>query len=521
MQSKFGSRPLAVSSRFAGSLALAAILLAPAATGFAQTAQKGPSDAQVEANVLKAFAADGKLANQPINTSTVFGTVTLTGSVSDEAARDAAEQIASRTAGVKKVIDQLTVGAPQEADNDPATGNSLPNGAAMPAAQAGQIVARNPQGNADNGNMGPDAQAVQQGQAALQDEGSQDPQQAGASQGQPQYSQQQPGYPQGQPQYSQQQPGYGQQQPAYGQQGYPPQQGYPQGGYPQQGAPQYGDPQANGGYPTPQQQPGRLYHRDYERQMAARQGGQQGYGAPQGYAAPQGQPGGQTVVIPPGTDIAVRINHWISSGDAAPGSSFSALVSNDIVAGGAVAIPRGATVQGTVLDAKGAGALKGRGELTLALNMLELGGQQIPLQSEPFFVSGRDKAAQSIGSTIVGAGVGALIGAAIGRGTGAAIGAGVGGAAGLGASAASNGGQANLPPEALLHFRLTTPVQVMTVSEAEMQRLGGYAGPANAYVGGGVPAPYPYVQPYPATVGIYAYPAPYYRRGYYRRGYWY
>ena len=170
-----------------------------------------------------------------------------------------------------------------------------------------------------------------------------------------------------------------------------------------------------------------------------------------------------------------------------------------------------------MIDAKGAGALKGRGSLTLQLTALELGGQRIPLQTEPFTVNGHDKAAQSINSTIIGAGVGALLGAAIGRGTGAAIGAGVGGAAGLGTSAASGGGQANLPPEALLHFRLNTPTEVTTVSEAEMQRLGGYAGPANAYRG----APAPYARPYPpVTVGIGVSPYPYYR-GYYRGGYYY
>jgi hypothetical protein len=499
----FGSRPEAVSFRLASSLALAAFVLVPVA-GSAQGTQKGPSDAQVEANVLKAFAAEGKLANQPINTSTVFGTVTLTGSVSDEGARDAAEQIASRTEGVKKVVDQLTVGTPRQADNDPAAGNSLPNGAAMPAVQAGQIIAKNPQENADNGNMGPDAQAVQQGQAALQDGNGQYGQQPGIAESQQQYGQQQPAY--GQQNYPQQQQQYPQQQGTYQQ---------PQG-YPQQGPPQYGDPQAYGSYPPPPpSSPGRLYHREYERQMAARQSGQQPY------AAPQGQPGGQQVVIPQGADVAVRINRWISSGDAAPGSTFSALVSNDVLAGGLIAIPRGATVQGIVVDAKGAGALKGRGELTLALTMLELGGRQIPLQSEPFTVTGRDKAAQSVGSTIVGAGVGALIGAAIGRGAGAAIGAGVGGAAGLGASAASSGGQAVLPAEALLHFRLSVPVPVVTVSEAEMQRLGGYAGPASAYRGG--PPPYA-AAPYPAAVGVgvYGAPGPYYRRGYYYRGgYWY
>jgi hypothetical protein len=249
-----------------------------------------------------------------------------------------------------------------------------------------------------------------------------------------------------------------------------------------------------------------LYRRDYERQMAG--------GAPQGQ-----QPGGQVVTLPPGTVLDARINHWLSSGDAAPGSTFEAMVNSDIVAAGQIAVPRGATLRGTVVDAKGAGVLKGRGELTLQLDTLVLGGQQIPLQSEPFIVNGRDKAAQSVNSTLIGAGVGALLGAAIGRGTGAAIGAGVGGAAGLGTAAASRGGQANLPPEALLHFRLSSPTTLTTVSEAEMQRLGGYAGPASAYR----QAPPPGPRVYPA-VGVYTYPAPYpyryYRPGDYR-GYWY
>ena len=237
----------------------------------------------------------------------------------------------------------------------------------------------------------------------------------------------------------------------------------------------------------------------------------------QGYA-PQGQPGGQQVTVPDGTVLAVSINRWLSSGDAAPGSVFTALVAQDVVAGGQIAIPRGATVDGTVVDAKGAGALKGRGSLTLQLNTLELGGQRIPLQSDPFTVNGHDKTARSVNSTIIGAGVGALLGAAIGRGTGAAIGAGVGGAAGLGAAAASPGGNANIPPEALLRFRLTQPVPVTTVSEAEMQRLGGYAGPASRYRQGPPPQGYaPYGGP---VVGVGVAPYPYYR-GYYRGGYWY
>lgn len=451
-----------LAARTLGSLAFAAVLAAPVA-GFAQSqaastaTQDKLSDAQVEANVLKAFAADNRLANQSINSSTVFGTVTLTGSVTDEPSRTAAEQVAAHVDGVKKVVSQLTVGAPATASADPADTNMMPaDGSSLPAAQGQIIAAQHPQTDPENGNQAP------------------------------------------------QQQGYAQ----------PPQDG-------QQAASQMPDGDPNS-YPlpgqenAPQQAPQRrLYYRDYQRQMAQQQQG--GYPQQQqGYAPQQGQAGGVQVTVPDGTVLPVRINHWISSGNAQPGSTFDAFVTSDILAGGQIAIPRGATVEGTVVDAKGAGVLKGRGELTLQLTSLNLGGQRIPLQSQPFVINGHDKSLQSVNSTLIGGAVGALFGAAIGGGTGAAIGAGVGGAAGLGTSAASGGGNANVPAEAMLQFRLTSPVQLVTVSEAEMQRLGGYAGPASAYRQG----PGPYGRPYPAVgVGVYAAPYPY-PYGYYRRGYW-
>ncbi len=479
MQSKSGSR-------ISMPLALAAVFSLSTGT-FAQN--RAVSDAQVEANVLKAFASESRLTNEPITTSTVYGTVTLTGSVSNEGARDAAEQIASRTSGVKKVIDQLVIGAPQNATGvaDPAVVNSYPQDdrAAMPDVQG---RAANPVGNpADRSPVPYSGQYPPRGPAYPDPQGSYGNPQGGQTDT--------PGYGPQQP-YSQQP--YGQQQPnnqqPYGQQPYGQQPPYGQVPYGQGGPQAGGYPDAQGGYPPPP--PHRLYRRDYERQMAAR--GQPGPGY-----VPQGQPGGAHVVVPNGTVVGVSINRWISSSDASPGSAFTAVVAEDVLAGGEIAVPRGATVEGTVIDAKGSGALKGRGSLTLQLNTLLLGGQRIPLQSEPFTVTGSDKAARSVNSTLIGAGVGALLGAAIGRGTGAAIGAGVGGAAGLGTAAASNSGQAILPPEALLRFRLTNSVPVITVSELEMQRLGGYAGPAASHGGPG-----PYGDPYN-------------RGGYYRGGYGY
>src|SRR6202046_4788400 len=64
-------------------------------------------DAQIESNVLRALASAPELSSQNIQTSTVYGTVTLTGNVHDEAMRTKAENLAARAQGVQKVVDEL------------------------------------------------------------------------------------------------------------------------------------------------------------------------------------------------------------------------------------------------------------------------------------------------------------------------------------------------------------------------------------------------------------------------------
>jgi hypothetical protein len=198
----------------------------------------------------------------------------------------------------------------------------------------------------------------------------------------------------------------------------------------------------------------------------------------------------------------MRINQTLTSASAKAGETFNGIVVNDVVAGGAVAIPRGATVQGTVVEAKKSGVLAGRGELSLQLTQVTLGGKSYPIVSDVWGHDTRDKTVQSVNSTVAGGAIGALVGAAAGGGAGAAIGAGVGGALGLGSSAASGSGQVFVPSEGLLTFHLAQPATVSTVSQAEMDRLAQ-----------GVPAvvppqqlqrryppgyrPYPYGYPYP------------------------
>jgi len=388
------------------------------------SAPKPMPDAQVEANVLKALAAAPDLANQPMTTTTVYGVVTLSGTVESEALRVEAETLASTSRGVKKVVDEMTLGSE--------------NANAAAQAGTGSAVA-----DAQGGNMAPAQVAAQ---PAPIEEGSPDSDNTGSAN---QVQNQAPN------QVQNQSTNPAVQQPYSGQQG--PPLGYAQA------QPVYG-----------------------------------------------GQQEGVVVTIPAGALLRMRINQTLTSASAKAGDSFDGIVVNDVVAGGAVAIPRGAAVQGKVVDAKKSGALAGRGELTLQLTQVTLGGVSTPIVSDVWGRTTGDKAVQSVNNTATGGAIGALFGAVAGGGRGAAIGAGVGGALGLGSAAASGGGQVYVPSEGLLTFHLAQPATVSTVSQAEMDRLAQGV-PQGAqpqqlrrryptvYYGPGYyrPYPYPYGYPYP------------------------
>jgi hypothetical protein len=407
-------------SRFSMTTFLAAGLALSGAAGVAQTKPAAIPDAQVEANVLKALAGAPELADQSITSTTVYGTVTLNGTVRDEPSRDLAEHVVANTAGVQKVVDQLVIGTPAAAvTSDSQSGASNPNlqsdGTVAPTAPT--------QSNLSTSGMPQNRAPVQQGQ-------------------------------------------------------YPPPYGAPQGGqYPQP----YGAPQ--GGQYPPQQ-------------------GQQQY--PQPYGRRQYPPayvfqkGGDAVVVPNGSVLRVRINQGMSSKNTTVGTAFDGVVLSDVSAGGFVAIPRGAAIQGTVVDVHTAGQLKGKGELKLQLTGVTFGGKTYPVTTDFWWHQGADKTANTVGNTVGLAGMGALIGAVAGGGVGAAVGAGVGGVAGLGVSSATHKGDASLPPEAIITFHLTQPADVTTVSQAEMNRLG--AGVPSPQMQRRYPPPPP---PYPYGPGYY------------------
>ncbi|HEY5382806.1 MAG TPA: BON domain-containing protein [Acidobacteriaceae bacterium] len=455
--------------------------LAFATGAFAQSTTAAVSDAQVEANVLRALASAPELSTQNIQSSTVYGTVTLSGNVHDEAMRTKAENLVARALGVQKVVDELALGdTPAPADQ----ANAEPTPGQQPAQNDAQNQPQNQDQLQSDGTYapGPPPPVQQEGNLAPvpqnqgaqgQDAQGQDAQNQDAAQANPPANGQYPG-------------GYGPPQDQAGQPGQPGQPGqYPNQAqsYPNQGQPypnQAGQPYPNQGqqaYGPPPRRP--MYQNNYPPQNGPQYGAQNGpQNAPPNYAPPGGQQAGLEVTVPAGALLRIRINRGLDSNHIQPGAQFDGTVLSDVAADGAIAIPRGASVEGTVVDAKKSGALKGRGELSLQINSVTLAGTVYPISSELWQRNSRDKTAGTVNNAVGMGALGAIIGAIAGGGAGAAIGAGVGGAAGVAGSAASPGGRVIVPPEAVLNFRMAQPAVVRTVSEQEMSRLAYAAGNA-------------------------------------------
>ena len=253
---------------------------------------------------------------------------------------------------------------------------------------------------------------------------------------------------------------------------------------------------------------------------------------------PQSSPGArevpETLMVPAGTIVMVRINEFLSSDRSQAGDQFTAELEQPIVVKGWVVARRGQIVTGQVMAAQKAGRVKGVSQLGVELTDLTVvDGRQLPILTELWKGSGGTSHGQDAGAIATTTGLGAAIGAAADWGRGAAIGAGAGAAAGIAAVLLTRGRPTILEPESQLSFRLVDPVRVETgqaqqaflpVTQEDYQG-GRFERRGARRVAGGYPYPgYPcgyyspcYAYPgyyYPGYVGFYG---GYYRRYGYRR----
>lgn len=174
-------------------------------------------------------------------------------------------------------------------------------------------------------------------------------------------------------------------------------------------------------------------------------------------AAPAAPPPPTRLTVPSGTTIPVTITQQLSAKNNNVGDSFSGELAGPVkTSGGTTVFPRGASVAGTVVGAKGRGRFKGAGDLAIQITSI----RGTPVSVGIYEREEKGKGKRTAGMIGGGGGGGALIGGLAGGGKGALIGGLVGAGAGTAASAFTGNKDIVIPAESVVNFRLTAPVTV-------------------------------------------------------------
>lgn len=166
------------------------------------------------------------------------------------------------------------------------------------------------------------------------------------------------------------------------------------------------------------------------------------------------------LVVPAGTSLVVRMGNTINTKTSNTGDSFTGTLAHSVAVDGVVAIPAGAGVAGTVVDAKSPGRFKGEGTLSVALTSLNVGGVPTTISSSTYTQTVKGKGKRTAVMAGGGTGAGALIGGLAGGGKGALIGGLVGAGAGTAGAAFTGNKELEIPAESVVTFKLGHSITV-------------------------------------------------------------
>jgi hypothetical protein len=175
----------------------------------------------------------------------------------------------------------------------------------------------------------------------------------------------------------------------------------------------------------------------------------------------------ETLTVPTGTLVLVRLQKDVSSETAKQGDRFEAFLDQDIAANGRLIVAKGAKVYGVVTEIDQGSKMKGKALLSVALTDLHVGDQVVPIKTQPLQVQGQKS---SGGKKLAGGAIlGATIGAIADGGQGAAIGAAVGGGVGGAAAASAKVDPAVIPAQQLETFTVAVPFQVQILTNVAVR----------------------------------------------------
>jgi hypothetical protein len=168
----------------------------------------------------------------------------------------------------------------------------------------------------------------------------------------------------------------------------------------------------------------------------------------------------ESLTVPSGTPVTVRLQSAVSSETASAGDRFEAVLDAPLVVDGKTVAASGAAVSGKVVEAEKSGHLEHPGMIQIALSSITVNGKAIPISSSSVIARGASHKKRNLGWIGGGAAGGALIGGLAGGGKGALIGSAVGAGAGTGTAYATGKKDVGFGVERRLTFRLTQPITV-------------------------------------------------------------
>lgn len=175
-----------------------------------------------------------------------------------------------------------------------------------------------------------------------------------------------------------------------------------------------------------------------------------------------------TVTVPQGTELMIRMIDSVDSSVNKPGDIFHASLEDDLRVAGVVVARKDADVYGKLMEVQSAGRVTGKSELALQLTGIRaLNGTIQPIVTGDYSQVGKSRTGQTVKHGLGGALLGAVIGAVAGGGGGAAKGAVIGGAAGTAVTAITRGQQVKVPSETLLQFQLAQPFTITVPNSSQ------------------------------------------------------
>jgi hypothetical protein len=179
--------------------------------------------------------------------------------------------------------------------------------------------------------------------------------------------------------------------------------------------------------------------------------------APESAPAPE-KPALREVTIPAGTTLSVRLSSALASDTSHVEDRVRGTINRAIVVGGVTAVPAGAGIAGSVLDAKESGRVKGRASIAFRFDRLTVGDEALQIATARIEREAAADRKDDVKKGAIGGGAGAIVGGILGGGKGAVIGGAIGG---TGAVVATKGKEVQLPAGTVVTTTLQEDVRVV------------------------------------------------------------